>query len=258
MIILLSPAKSLDFTPTRIRQSTTPRTLEDSSALIDVMRTKSAKEIGRLMSISDKLAKLNQERYAAFKSRPARDEAKQSILAFKGDVYVGLDNDTLTPEDLAWAQSHVRILSGLYGVLRPLDNIQPYRLEMGTKLKTSRGKDLYAFWGDQITRMLSKDLKKSKSDAIINLASQEYFNAVHPKALHGRLFNVNFLEKRDSTYKFISFTAKKARGWMCRYLIDQRATDPEQMQAFRGEGFRFTKSLSSDFEYVFTRSGRSV
>jgi cytoplasmic iron level regulating protein YaaA (DUF328/UPF0246 family) len=136
--------------------------------------------------------------------------------------------------------------------------MQPYRLEMGTKLKTSRGKDLYAFWGNQITDTINSDLKKSKSDAIINLASQEYFGAVKADELKGRLFNVNFLEKRDGQYKFISFTAKKARGWMCRYLIDERATDPEQMQAFKGEGFRFTKSLSSEFEYVFTRAGKKA
>jgi cytoplasmic iron level regulating protein YaaA (DUF328/UPF0246 family) len=231
---------------------------EESQALIEIMRKKSAKEIGKLMSISDKLATLNKERYQAFSDKPEREAVKQAILAFKGDVYIGLDNESFKTEDLEWAQSRVRILSGLYGVLRPLDLMQPYRLEMGTKLKTSRGKDLYAFWGNQITDTINSDLKKSKSDAIINLASQEYFGAVKADELKGRLFNLNFLEKRDGQYKFISFTAKKARGWMCRYLIDERATDPEQMQAFKGEGFRFTKSLSSEFEYVFTRAGKKA
>jgi cytoplasmic iron level regulating protein YaaA (DUF328/UPF0246 family) len=232
--------------------------LTDSHALITVMRKKSAKEIGKLMSISDNLAQLNKDRYNSFNENPNRDQAKQAILAFKGDVYVGLENETLTTENLAWAQEHVRILSGLYGVLRPLDMIQPYRLEMGTKLKTAKGKTLYDFWGDQITNTIAKDLKKTKSDVIINLASQEYFGAVKPEQLKGRVFDVNFLEKRNGEYKFISFTAKKARGWMCRYLIDQKATDPEQMQSFKGEGFRFTKSLSSEFEYVFTRAGKNT
>jgi cytoplasmic iron level regulating protein YaaA (DUF328/UPF0246 family) len=255
MIILLSPAKSLDFDPTTIRKSTKPRMLDDSFALIEIMRTKSTKEIAKLMSISDKLAQLNKERYSAFSEKPASTDVKQSILAFKGDVYVGLENETLSEADLAWAQDHVRILSGLYGVLRPLDDIQPYRLEMGTQLKNPKGKDLYAFWGSKITDALNGDLKKSNGNAIINLASQEYFASVQPERLKGTLYNVNFLEKRDGKYKFISFTAKKARGWMCRFLIDSRATDPEQMTEFKGQRFQFTKSLSTEFEYVFTRKG---
>lgn len=255
MIILLSPAKSLDFDKSPITKSSQPRMGEESLALIEIMKTKSPKDIAKLMSISDKLAQLNKDRYASFATTPKSDQVKQAILAFKGDVYIGLDNETFKTEDLIWAQDHVRILSGLYGVLRPLDNIQPYRLEMGTQLKNPKGKDLYAYWGTQITDIINADLKKSKSNAIINLASQEYFAAVKPEMLKGQLYNVNFLEKRDGKYKFISFTAKKARGWMCRYLIDQRATQPEQMQDFKGERFRFTKSLSSEFEYVFTRKG---
>jgi len=257
MLILLSPAKSLDFSATAIRKSTTPRNLEESNALIEIMKTKSAKNIAKLMSISDKLAQLNKERYSTYRTAPESDHVKQAILAFKGDVYVGLDNDTLTNHDLQWAQQHVRILSGLYGALRPLDAIQPYRLEMGTRLKNRRGKDLYAFWGTQITDLLNQDLKKSKSKAVINLASQEYFTSVKSDLLKGSIYDANFLEKRNGELKFISFTAKKARGWMCRYLIDQQATHPEQMQNFKGEGFRFSKSLSSEFSYVFTRQGKS-
>lgn len=230
--------------------------LTESHTLIDIMRTKTAKEIAKLMSISDKLAQLNKERYASYRESPTPENEKQAILAFKGDVYIGLDNDTLNEKDLAWAQDHVRILSGLYGVLRPLDLIQPYRLEMGTQLKNPKGKDLYAFWGNQITELINADLKKSKGNTIINLASQEYFASIRPESLKGQLYNVNFLEKRDGKYKFISFTAKKARGWMCRYLIEQRATDAAQMQDFKGQGFRYTKSLSSEFEYVFTRTGK--
>jgi cytoplasmic iron level regulating protein YaaA (DUF328/UPF0246 family) len=221
------------------------------------MKTKSAHEISKLMSISDKLGQLNKERFDAFSTTPYRDRTKQALLAFKGDVYVGLDNDTLTADDLTWAQDHVRVLSGLYGLLRPLDKIQPYRLEMGTALHNPRGKNLYDFWDDQITGLINRDLRKTTSDAIINLASREYFSAVKPDLLQGTLYDVNFLEKRDGKYRFISFTAKKARGWMCRYLIAKRAEDPEQMKDFRHEGFRYTKTLSSEFEYVFTRARKS-
>lgn len=256
MIILLSPAKSLDFTPPAITKATQARLLGESKALISIMRTKSAKDLSKLMYLSDKLAQLNKDRFTTFSDTHTAQNAKQAILAFKGDVYVGLDNDTLSAEDLAWAQDHVRILSGLYGVLRPLDKIQPYRLEMGTQLANARGKDLYAFWDKRITDLLNKDLKAQASDVIVNLASQEYFNAIKPDLLKATIYNVNFLEKRNGAYKFISFTAKKARGWMCRYLIDRRATDPAQMREFRGEGFRFAKSLSSDLEYVFTRTGK--
>jgi cytoplasmic iron level regulating protein YaaA (DUF328/UPF0246 family) len=169
-------------------------------------------------------------------------------------VYVGLDSNTLDEEGLQWAQEHVRILSGLYGVLRPLDLIQPYRLEMGTKLKTSKGKDLYEYWGSSITDLLNADLKKTKSNAIINLASQEYFAAVKPDQLKGSLYDVEFLEKRNGKLQFISFTAKKARGWMTRFLIDQRAKTPEEMKDFKGQGFRYQKSLSSDSKFVFVRN----
>ncbi|HLF63250.1 MAG TPA: peroxide stress protein YaaA [Saprospiraceae bacterium] len=256
MLILLSPAKSLDIAKPSYKKFSHPRMSDESLALIGIMKTKSAREIAKLMSISDKLAQLNRERYISFSHAPTPENVKQAILAFKGDVYIGLENDSLKEKDLAWAQDHVRILSGLYGVLRPLDVIQPYRLEMGTQLKNPRGKDLYAFWGTRITDFINEDLKKSRSEAIINLASQEYFAAVKPELLKGHLYHVNFLEKRDGKYKFISFTAKKARGWMCRYLIDQRATNPEEMKEFKGQGFRFTKSLSSEHEYVFTRTGK--
>lgn len=255
MIVLLSPAKSLDFTPSQFKAHTTPRMLDDSALLVDMMRKKSAKTIGSLMSISDKLAALNKERFQQYATDFSRENAKEAILAFKGDVYVGLDNDTLTGSDLAWAQTHVRILSGLYGVLRPRDLIQPYRLEMGTRLKNPRGKNLYAFWGDQITELINADTRRSGSNIILNLASKEYFSAVKPGLLKGDLYSANFLERRNGEYKFISFTAKKARGWLCRYIIDQRINDPEAVKDFRGEGFKFMKSLSSEREFVFARKG---
>lgn len=255
MITLLSPAKSLDFSPSRFKAHTSPRMLEDSEMLVEMMRKKSAKKIGELMSISDNLAVLNKNRFQHYKAEVTRDHAKEAILAFKGDVYVGLDNETLGADDLVWAQSHVRILSGLYGVLRPRDLIQPYRLEMGTRLKNLRGKNLYAFWGDKITDLLNNDLKRRSSKVIFNLASKEYFSAVKPSLLHGELYSANFLERRNGEYKFISFTAKKARGWLCRYIIDNRITDPEQVKAFRGEGFKYLKSLSSEREFIFVRKG---
>lgn len=255
MIILLSPAKSLDFSAPPLQKHTLPRMLEDTNALAAIMKKKSAKELGKLMSISEKLSALNRDRYKQYSEDFSMDNAKQSILAFKGDVYVGLENETLTAQDLAWAQKHVRILSGLYGVLRPLDLIQPYRLEMGTRLKTKRGKDLYAWWDEKITDVLNKDLKTDKSKEILNLASQEYFKAVRPDHLKGTLYDVNFLERRNGEYKFISFTAKKARGWLCRYIIDQRIERVEDAKGFSGEGFKFNKSLSSGRELVFTRKG---
>ncbi|MDX1476060.1 MAG: peroxide stress protein YaaA [Saprospiraceae bacterium] len=255
MIVLLSPAKSLDFSPSDFKASSTPRMLEDSEQLVEIMQKKSAKKIGELMSISDKLAKLNKERFDDFHETATIDNEKEAILAFKGDVYVGLENETLSGSDLAWAQSHVRILSGLYGLLRPRDVIRPYRLEMGTRLNTQRGKDLYAFWGDKITEMINEDLKRHKSRVVFNLASKEYFNAVNTDLLEGDLYSANFLERRNGEYKFISFTAKKARGWLCRYIIDNRITDPEAVKEFDREGFRYLKTLSSEREFVFVRKG---
>jgi cytoplasmic iron level regulating protein YaaA (DUF328/UPF0246 family) len=255
MIILLSPAKSLDFSEPRTSKHTLPRMLDDTNALAAIMKKKSAKELGSLMSISEKLSTLNRDRYKQYREDVSLENAKQSILAFKGDVYVGLDNETLTAQDISWAQKRVRILSGLYGVLRPLDLIQPYRLEMGTKLKTKKGKNLYTWWGDKITDLLNADLKSDKSREILNLASNEYFKAVHPDDLDGTLYDVNFLERRNGEYKFISFTAKKARGWLCRYIIDQRIDRVDDAKSFTGEGFKFNKSLSSEHELVFTRKG---
>ena len=255
MIVLLSPAKSLDYSPSPFKTHTAPRMLDESEKLVQIMRKKSAKKIGELMSLSDKLATLNRERFQQYHPETTREVAKEAILAFKGDVYVGLENETLSASDLAWAQNHVRILSGLYGLLRPRDLIQPYRLEMGTRLRNPRGKDLYTFWGDRITDMINQDMGRRKPKVIFNLASKEYFSAVKPDRLQGTLYGANFLERRNGEYKFISFTAKKARGWLCRYIIDNRLTDPEQVKDFRGQGFRYLKSLSSEREFIFVRKG---
>ena len=205
------------------------------------------------MSISPNLAMLNKERYETYQTPFNDNNAKQAILAFKGDVYVGLETDTLNSRDLQWAQKHLRILSGLYGILRPLDLIQAYRLEMGTKLKTRRGKNLYDFWNTKITDLLNDDASEIKSNVFINLASKEYFKALQPKGLNGKIYDINFLEFRNGKYQFISFTAKKARGWMCRYIIKNRITQPKDIKGFSHEGFIYNPDLSSEYEFIFTR-----
>ena len=255
MITLLSPAKSLDYSPADYDSVSLPRLMERSQPLVNKMRRMSAKKIGELMSISDNLAKLNKERFVEFANTHDLDNSKQAILAFKGDVYVGLDNDTLEIADLDWTQEHVRILSGLYGVLRPNDLIQPYRLEMGTRLPTRKGKNLYDYWGDDITDLLNKDLEAHDTRVIMNLASNEYFKAVNTSRLDGELYSANFFERRNGEYKFISFTAKKARGWLTRYIIDNRIDDAESVRSFDSEGFGFNEELSSEREFIFTREG---
>jgi cytoplasmic iron level regulating protein YaaA (DUF328/UPF0246 family) len=229
--------------------------LDETQTLVRSLRRKSAKSIGELMSISSDLAKLNKERYTEFSEDFTNANSKQAILAFDGDVYSGLDNQTLLEDDLEWAQDHVRILSGLYGVLRPNDRMQPYRLEMGTKLKTRRGTNLYKYWGDKITNLLNEDIESHSQKFFFNLASNEYFKSVKVDKLNGELYSANFYERRDGEYKFISFTAKKARGWLTRYIIDNRIDTPEAVKDFNGEGFHYLKKLSSDREFIFVRKG---
>ena len=255
MITLLSPAKSLDFSPSDYSAASLPRLSEQSQALVRKMRRMSARKIGELMSISDNLAKLNKQRFVEFAEEHNYDNSKQAILAFKGDVYVGLENESLEAADLDWAEDHVRILSGLYGVLRPLDLIQPYRLEMGTRLATRKGKNLYAYWGDTITDLLNDDLASHDAQYFMNLASKEYFHAVNPSKLNGELYSANFYERRNGEYKFISFTAKKARGWLTRYIIDNRIDNPEDVKSFDIEGFGYSEELSQPREFIFTRDG---
>lgn len=254
MIIVISPAKTLDFeTPTATQEHTQPDFLDDSAKLIDELRKLEPDQVGKLMSISPKLAVLNSNRYYAWQRPFNRTNAKQAILAFKGDVYTGLDADTLTAAELAFAQDHLRILSGLYGVLRPLDLMQAYRLEMGTQFKNPRGNDLYEFWGDTITQSLNQDLKNQKSDILINLASQEYFKSIKFRSLNARIITPVFKDQKNGVYKIISFFAKKARGLMGRYIIQNRLMNPEDIKHFSLAGYQFNERASSQDEWIFTR-----
>jgi len=254
MLFLLSPAKSLDFQPpTADVPHSQPLFVPQAQALIDLLRQKSPQEIASLMSLSDSLAGLNVARYLAWRPKFNAKNAKQALLAFNGDVYDGLDAKTLTADDLAWAQDHVCILSGLYGVLRPLDYMQPYRLEMGTKLPNPNGRDLYQFWGSQIANYLNTRLQSDTTPVIINLASQEYFKAVDQKALKARVVDCVFEDFKDGKYKIISFYAKRARGLMTRFATNQRLSLPEQLKGFDLDGYAFDRSVSQVDRLVFRR-----
>ena len=254
MLMVISPAKTLDYdTPPVIEQSTQPRFVEHSVELIDVLREKSPQDIAKLMSLSDKLASLNVARYGSWERESTPNNAKQALLAFKGDVYTGLNAEDFSADDFAFAQQHLRMLSGLYGLLRPLDLMQPYRLEMGTKLANARGKDLYAFWGERISQWLNEDLAAQGDEVLLNLASQEYFGAVKPKALNARIIDTVFKDQKNGQYKIISFYAKKARGLMARYVIKERLQDPEGLKDFNLDGYRFDAVSSSENQLVFLR-----
>ena len=254
MLMVISPAKTLDYdTPPVIEQSTQPRFVEHSVELIDVLREKSPQDIAKLMSLSDKLASLNVARYGSWERESTPNNAKQALLAFKGDVSTGLNAEDFSADDFAFAQQHLRMLSGLYGLLRPLDLMQPYRLEMGTKLANARGKDLYAFWGERISQWLNEDLAAQGDQVLLNLASQEYFGAVKPKALNARIIDTVFKDQKNGQYKIISFYAKKARGLMARYVIKERLQDPEGLKDFNLDGYRFDPASSSENQLVFLR-----
>ena len=254
MLMVLSPAKTLDYeSPLTTEAHTLPDFIPRSAELISVLREKSPAEIGSLMQISDPLAQLNASRYASWTKKFSFTNARQAVLAFNGDVYEGLAASSLTEKQLAWAQDHLRILSGLYGLLRPLDLMQPYRLEMGTRLQNKRGKDLYAFWGDELTGKLADTLKSLKSKALVNLASEEYFKAVRPGALPVPVIAPVFEDWKGGKYKIISFHAKRARGLMARYAIEKKITSPEKLQAFDTEGYEFTPAVSDDTRWVFRR-----
>jgi len=252
MLVVISPAKTLDFeTPARTTVASTPAFLEHSQALVERMRELAPADIAKLMKISDKLAVLNSTRYETWSLPFTPDNAKQALLAFKGDVYTGLDAETLTPQQDEYAQQHLRILSGLYGVLKPLDLIQPYRLEMGTKLSNSRGKDLYQFWGDKITDSLNDEL--GQDDVLINLASNEYFKSVQPKKLNARIITPVFKDTKNGAQKIISFYAKKARGLMTRYMIENNIDNAEALKDFDVAGYQYEANQSSENDWVFTR-----
>lgn len=254
MLMLLSPAKTLDFdTPAKTKTASTPEFIPDSQALIDELRALTADDISQLMGISEPLGKLNHERFQQWSPPFTAENAKQALLAFKGDVYTGLAADELSAADLKYAQKHLRILSGLYGLLRPLDYIQAYRLEMGTKFANQRGGNLYQFWGEKITETLNKELAKSKADVVLNLASNEYFKAVKPALLNAEVYSPAFKDLKNGEYKMISFYAKKARGMMAAYVIKNRIDDIEAVKGFDEAGYRFNKSLSQGKNWVFTR-----
>jgi cytoplasmic iron level regulating protein YaaA (DUF328/UPF0246 family) len=255
MIIVLSPAKSLDYeTPPHVRKHTLPEFIDDAAELIDGLRKLSPQQIGTMMRISDPLAHLNFQRYAEWSTRFTADNAKQAMLAFNGDVYEGFAAKTLSASDLDYAQNHVRVLSGLYGLLRPLDLLQPYRLEMGTKFANARGRDLYAFWGERITAALNAQLKKQRgARVLINCASEEYFRSVKPKLLDAPVISPVFEDWKGGRYKIISFHAKRARGMMARYAVENRIDEPEALKAFDSEGYAFDRKASNDETYVFRR-----
>ena len=232
MLMVISPAKTLDFeTPPTTKRHTQPQFLEHSQELISQLRDLTPAQIGELMHLSDKLSGLNAARFGSWNPAFTPENAKQALLAFKGDVYTGLDAYTLSGPDLTYAQKHLRMLSGLYGLLRPLDLMQPYRLEMGTKLANARGKDLYAFWGDRISEWLNEALKEQGDDVLLNLASNEYFSAVKRPALNARVIETEFRDQKNGQYKIISFYAKKARGMMTRFVISERISKPKDLSS---------------------------
>lgn len=254
MLLVISPAKSLDYeTPPKTRRFTLPDYLEDSQLLINRARQYSALDIAELMQVSMRLAELNFQRFESWRTPFDLGNAKQAILAFKGDVYSGLDSTSLSAADLRFAQSHLRILSGLYGLLRPLDLMQPYRMEMGRRIDTERGRNLYQFWGERITEGLNRQMKRLKTPYLINLASNEYFKSVKPALLDGEVITPEFREWKNGQYKMLGVYAKKARGQLSRYVIQHRLTEPESMQAFALDGYRFNRQLSSGNKWVFTR-----
>lgn len=254
MLIVLSPAKRLDFAEADVETPASERRfLDDTAALSKTTRRLTRADLRRLMSISDSLAELNRQRFKAFE--PESVAGVQAAFAFAGDVYEGLKARDLDEAALAWAQGHLRILSGFYGLLRPLDRIQPYRLEMGTRLKTRRGSSLYDFWGDRISKQLNLDADGHADPTLVNLASQEYFGAVDARALKLAVVTPHFREARDGESRIISFFAKKARGGMARFAIDERIERTEDLKAFDRDGYRFDKAASTATDWIFTRTG---
>ena len=249
MILIISPSKAQDFSTTPCAAFTQTRQMDFSIELMSILKRKSEAQIATLMSLSEKLAKLNFDRFQSFQTPFTLANAKQALLAFKGDVYNGIDASSLNEDDLNFAQGKVRMLSGLYGVLRPLDLIQPYRLEMGTKLANNKGKNLYEFWGDDVSEVLNED----ESELIINLASNEYFKSIDKKTLKANILNIAFKEKKGDVYKIIGIFAKRARGLMVNYIIRNRLNAPEALKDFTDEGYQFSSEYSSNSTWVFTR-----
>jgi len=254
MLSVISPAKTLDYdSPVATRKATQPEFLERSEELIQDARRLDPSDIRSLMGVSENIAALNHQRFMDWHRPFDTDNARQAILAFKGDVYTGLEAHTLDAKQLAYAQKHLRILSGLYGLLRPLDLMQAYRLEMGLRFTNSGGKNLYEFWGDALSQSLNKQLKKTSTPVLLNLASNEYFKAVKPGALDGEVITPVFKDLKNGKYKIISFYAKKARGQMARYIIDREVNDVAALKKYRVAGYRYNAAESSARELVFTR-----
>lgn len=254
MLVVLSPAKRLTEGPAIAElPHTTPALLEDAAELAERARSLEAEDLSELMGISAKLATLNADRFARWTADASPEQTRQAARLFAGDTYAGLEAESLSAEDLSWAQDHVAILSGLYGVLRPLDLIEPYRLEMGTKLDNARGSDLYAFWGDRIGAELARRLEGHAAPVLVNCASNEYFSAVDLEALGARVITPVFQEVKDGKARVLSFFAKKARGRMARFVIRHRCTDPEQLKAFDLDGYRFDPDASEGDRWVFRR-----
>ena len=257
MLIVISPAKSLDFeTPAHTKVATQPTLLDQSQQLIDLLKKLAPQDISTLMGISDKLAILNYDRYQKWKPPFNPENAKQAVLAFTGDVYTGLDAQSFNDDDFHFAQQHLRILSGLYGLLRPLDLMQPYRLEMGTKLRNGRGENLYQFWGKTIAEEINQQLSAVNSRQLINLASLEYFKSIDNSVLDAEVITPVFKDWKSGKYKIVSFFAKKARGLMSAYIIKNKLTDVEQIKQFIDGGYRYNNSLSSANQWVFCRKER--
>ena len=254
MLVVVSPAKNLDYeSSVPVSKHTQPELLDDASSLAQECKELSPAQLGSLMKISDKLATLNANRFAEFSVPFTNDNARQALFAFNGDVYTGLDAQSLSEQDITYAQQHLRILSGLYGVLRPLDLMQAYRLEMGTKLENSRGKNLYEYWDNRITKVLNEALEAQGDNVLINLASNEYFKSVKKAALDGMIVTPVFKDNKNGQYKIISFFAKKARGLMARYIVQNQVKDVEELKAFDTAGYYFSEEQSSSSELVFLR-----
>ena len=254
MIITLSPSKGQDFeAPSGTKKHSTPVALKDSQLLIKELKKIKPAGIRKLMDVSENIAKLNVDRYKTFKIPFTTSNAKQAIFAFKGDVYSGIDIENFKADDLAYAQKHLRILSGLYGCLRPLDLIQPYRLEMKTKLANPRGDNLYQFWGESITDTLNKELVKQKEPVLVNLASNEYFKSVKQKLLKGNLLNINFKETKNGKTRVVAIFAKRARGMMTDFIIRNRIETPAGLKKFKQGGYKYSKADSDDKQWTFIR-----
>ena len=254
MLTVISPAKKLDYSSTVEPQAhTQPELLSHAKELLKGLKTLSPQDVCALMGLSDKLGALNYERFQAWRTPFNEKNARQAVLAFKGDVYQGLDAQSMSAGELAWAQDNLRILSGLYGLLRPLDLMQPYRLEMGTKYSNARGNDLYKFWG---TIIITDEINKvlvGKTPVLLNLASNEYFKSVQTKDIKGQIISPQFMDKKDDKYKIISFYAKKARGLMSAYIIKNKITNVEKIKGFDSDGYSYNAAMSEGDKWVFTR-----